>query len=248
MPWFCSACAASSTRSTSAGAIAVLAFRDEVLGEGEIIEDAVRVGPLLEDVVVLEEVVVAEGGVRHHQRLHGRRVLFQKIDDARVRIDDDFVGEALPALAVEGLVAHELLAERPMAVEQRHAGRGIGVEHLLGGYHLDPGLVDVEPKLAMADSPQRHHRSWQGCRSSNRRPRTEACLRLRLARHQAPTDAALFSARRVPGIQGRCRAGREPCAWPSGVPATGSDRRRAKACSAALSPRRRSSGSRPTSM
>ena len=35
------------------------------------------------------------------------------------------------------LVLGEVLAERPVLVEQRHAGRGIGVEHLLGGDDLD---------------------------------------------------------------------------------------------------------------
>ena len=173
-------------------AIAVLAFRDIVLGEGEVIEDAVRVRPLLEDVIVLEEVVVAERRVRHHQRLHGGRVLFEKIDDARVRVDDDFVGEGLPALAVEGLVAHELLAERPMPVEQRHAGRGIGVEHLLRGYDLDARLVYVEPKLAMADRLDAIVNLGEGVEvpigTLEQKP-----IFGRLALHHAPTDVFLRS-------------------------------------------------------
>ncbi len=44
-------------------AVAFLALRDIVLGEGEIVKDAGGVGPLLEDVVVLEEVVVPERGM-----------------------------------------------------------------------------------------------------------------------------------------------------------------------------------------
>ena len=45
-------------------AVAFLAGGDIALGEIEIIENAGGVGPLLEEVVVLEEVVMAEGGVR----------------------------------------------------------------------------------------------------------------------------------------------------------------------------------------
>src|SRR5437667_8582476 len=52
-----------------AHAVVVLAFGNVALGEGEIIQDPVRVGPLPEDVVVLEEMVVAEGRVGEHGRL-----------------------------------------------------------------------------------------------------------------------------------------------------------------------------------
>src|SRR5260370_42330035 len=41
----------------------------------------------------------------------------------------------------------EVLAERPMLVEQRHAGRGIGIEHLLRGDHLDLVRIGVEPEF-----------------------------------------------------------------------------------------------------
>src|SRR5262245_14118132 len=133
------------------GAIAVLAFGDIVLRECEVIENAVRVRPLLEDVIVLEKVIVAEGGMRQHKRLHRRGVFFQEVDDTRIGVDDDLVGEALPALTVEGLVADELLAEGPMPVKERHPRRGVSIEHLLCRYDLDARPVNAEPKLANAN-------------------------------------------------------------------------------------------------
>ena len=42
----------------------LLALGDVVAGEGEIIENAAGIGPLPEQVVVLEEMVVTERGVR----------------------------------------------------------------------------------------------------------------------------------------------------------------------------------------
>ena len=161
------------------------------LREGKIIEDAVRVGPLLEDVIVLEEVVMAEGGMRQHQRLHRRRVLFQQVDDARVGIDNDFVGEPLPALPVERLVAHELLAERPVLIEKRHACRSVSIEHLLGRYHLDPWPVNVEPQLSetdFGDAVVDARKSVEvPVRTLEEKP-VAGCGR----RHQAPTHAALL--------------------------------------------------------
>jgi hypothetical protein len=43
------------------------------------------------------------------------------------------------------------LAEGPVLVEQGHADGGIGIEHLLGGDHLDLVGIDVESQLADAD-------------------------------------------------------------------------------------------------
>jgi len=43
------------------------------------------------------------------------------------------------------------LAEAPMPVHQRQADRGIGVEHLLRGDHLDLVGIDVEPEFAERD-------------------------------------------------------------------------------------------------
>ena len=143
-------------------AVALLALRDIALGEIEIIENALGVGPLPEQVIVLEEMIVAEGGMRDHQRLHRRGVFLHQIGDARRGVDHDLIGEAQQALAIERLVMGEMLAERPVLVEQRHADRGIGVQHLLGGDDLDLVGIDVEPELGLrAISSQA---SWMRCR------------------------------------------------------------------------------------
>src|SRR5258705_7599297 len=55
--------------------------------------------------------------------------------------------EAHNAFAIERLMICEMLAERPMLVEQRHAGRGIGIQHLLCGDDLDLVRVDLEPQF-----------------------------------------------------------------------------------------------------
>ena len=49
----------------------------------------------------------------------------------------------------------EVLAETPMPVHQRQPGRGIGIEHLLGGDDLDLQRVDVEPHLVEGDALDR---------------------------------------------------------------------------------------------
>ena len=103
-------------------AITLLVLGDEAARELEIIENAVGVGPLLEDVIVLEEVAVAVAGVREHKRLHRRGVFLHDVDDAGVGIDDDLVREALIALAIHRFVAGEMLAEAPVPIEERHAG------------------------------------------------------------------------------------------------------------------------------
>ncbi|MEY9665001.1 hypothetical protein ABIE80_003709 [Bradyrhizobium diazoefficiens] len=130
-------------------AVALLALHDVVLGEIEIVQNAVGVGPLLEQIVVLEEVIVAEGGVRDHQRLHRRRILLHQIGDAGRGVDHDLIGEAHQALAVGGLVVGEVLAEGPVLVEQGHADRRVGIQHLLGGDDLDLVRIDVEPEIVL---------------------------------------------------------------------------------------------------
>ena len=132
-------------------AVPFLARGDIALGEIEIVKDAGGVGPLLEQVIILEEVVVAEGGVGDDQRLHRHRVLLHAIADAWVGVDHDLIGERLVAPAVERFVTHETLAIRPMGVHQRHADRAIGVEHLLGRYDLDLVRKDVEAELVASD-------------------------------------------------------------------------------------------------
>ena len=131
--------------------VALLAASDIAFGEIEIIEDAVGVGPLTEQVIVLEEMVVAEGGVRDHQRLHGRGIFFHQIGDAGRGIDHDLIGETHQPLAIEGFVVSETLAERPVLVEQRHTGRGIGIQHLLGGDDFDLVRIGIETEFAMRD-------------------------------------------------------------------------------------------------
>ena len=63
-------------------ALALLALRHVGLGEFEIVENAVGIGPLLEQIVVLEEMVVAERRMRDHQRLHGRGVFLHQVGNA----------------------------------------------------------------------------------------------------------------------------------------------------------------------
>src|SRR6185437_1678678 len=50
------------------------------------------------------------------------------------------------------LVAREMLAKRPVLVEQRHPDRGVGVQHLLGADDLDLIGIDVEPELLERDA------------------------------------------------------------------------------------------------
>ncbi len=100
-------------------AVGVLAARDEVTGEGEIVQDAVGVRPLPEQVVILEEVIVSEGGMGDHQRLHRHGVLLHDVADAGARVDDDLIGETLQAVPIERFLAGKSLAEAPMPVHQR---------------------------------------------------------------------------------------------------------------------------------
>ena len=95
-------------------AIALLARGDVALGESEIIENAFGVGPLLEQIVVLEEMVVAETGMRHDDGLHRHGIFLEQIRNAGIGIDHHLVGEALEAVLVERLLAGEQFAERPV--------------------------------------------------------------------------------------------------------------------------------------
>ena len=88
-----------------------LALRHVVLGEIQIIENSVGIRPLLEQIIVLEEMVVTEGRVRDHQRLHGRGIFFHQIGNARRAVDHDLICEAHKPFAVERLVMREVLAE-----------------------------------------------------------------------------------------------------------------------------------------
>ena len=136
-------------------AVAFLALGHIGLGEGQIVDDVVGLRPHLELVVVFEEVVVPVGGMRQHEGLHGHGVLLHDVADAGVGIDDQLVGKRAHAALVVGLVVGEALAERPVPVHQRHADRGVGIEHLLGRDNLDLVGIDVESELAQRDVAHR---------------------------------------------------------------------------------------------
>ncbi|MCY1308280.1 hypothetical protein D9M70_582740 [compost metagenome] len=95
--------------------------------------------------------IVAERGMRRDQRLHRHRVFFHEIGDAGVGIDHQLIGEAAVPLAIVVLLIGEALAEGPMLVHERHADRGIGVEHLLGGDDLQLVRVDAEAHFLKRD-------------------------------------------------------------------------------------------------
>ena len=125
-------------------AVALLAFGDVVLGVDQVVDDRRRIGPHAEQVVALEEAVVAVGGMRDDQRLHRHRVLLHQVADAGVAVDDDLVGQAHVAALVVLLGGDELLAVAPVAVVHRHAHAGVGVHHLLGGDDLQLVRVGVQ--------------------------------------------------------------------------------------------------------
>src|ERR1700738_190996 len=131
--------------------MALLALRDVALGEVEIVENPLGVGPRLEQVVVLEEVIMAERRMSDDERLHRRRVFLHQVGNARRAVDHDLIGETLQALAIERFVMREMLAEGPMLVEQGHSDRRVGIEHLLGGDDLDLIRIDVEAEFAERD-------------------------------------------------------------------------------------------------
>ena len=132
-------------------AVALFAACDIAFGESEIIENAVGVRPLPELIIVLEEVIVTESRMGDHKRLHRGGVFLHDVADARIGIDDDLIGETLQSHAIDAFVLREALAERPVPIEQRHAGRRIGVQHLLGRNDLDLIGENVEAELLVGD-------------------------------------------------------------------------------------------------
>ena len=125
-------------------AVPLLAFGDVVLRVDEVVDDRRRVGPHAEQVVALEEAVVAVGRVRDDERLHRHRVLLHQVGDAGVAVDDDLVRQPHVAAAIVLLGRDELLAVAPVAVVHRHADRRVGVHHLLGGDDLELVRIGVE--------------------------------------------------------------------------------------------------------
>ena len=122
----------------------LLAFHDVAAREHEVVEDRLGIGPLPEQVIALEERIVTVAGVRDDERLRRHRVLFHQVGDTGLGVDDDLVRESLHAAPVRLLVADELLAVRPVRIADRQTARCVGVEHLLGGDHLDLVRIGVE--------------------------------------------------------------------------------------------------------
>src|SRR5690606_22357306 len=133
-------------------AVALLALGDVLPGKDQVVDDRAGVGPGAEQVVTLEKAVVAVAGVGDDQGLHGDGVLFHQVGDAGVGIDHDLVGQTHLATAVGLFRAEKMLAVGPVVITQRHAHRGVGVHHLLGGDHLDLVGVGVE-RIAFGDPP-----------------------------------------------------------------------------------------------
>ncbi|EWS64292.1 hypothetical protein Y695_02465 [Hydrogenophaga sp. T4] len=129
-------------------AMQLLALRDIVSGIDQVVDDGLGVGPHAEQVVALEERVVAVAGVRDHQRLHGHGVLFHQVGDAGIGVDHDLVGQPHLTAPVVFLGRDELLAEGPVAVVDRHAHRGVGIDHLFGGDDLQLHRVGVQSEVA----------------------------------------------------------------------------------------------------
>ncbi|MNF26851.1 hypothetical protein D3C84_74950 [compost metagenome] len=125
-------------------AMAFLALHDVLLGEHQVVDDRAGVGPGAEQVVALEEAVVAVAGVGDHQCLHAHGVLFHQVGDAGIGVDHDLVGQAHLSAFVILLGAEEVFAIGPVVITQGHAHRGVGVHHLLGGDQLDLDGVGVQ--------------------------------------------------------------------------------------------------------
>ena len=137
----------------------LLAFRDVVACEQHVVEHGIRLGPLSEEIVALGEAVVAETGVRNHQRLHGERVVFHQEGDTGIGIDDDFVGQGVGARPVLAALDQKMLAEAPMGVVDRQAARDIAVEHLFAGDDFQlvrKGIERVALRMARTYSFDRH--------------------------------------------------------------------------------------------
>ncbi|MCY1406639.1 hypothetical protein D9M71_219110 [compost metagenome] len=125
-------------------AMALLALHDVLLGEHQVVDDRAGIGPGAEQVVALEETVMAVAGVSHHQGLHAHGVFFHQVGDARVGIDHDFVGQPHLPPAVRFFRAEEMFAVGPVVITQWHAYRSIGIHHLFSGNDLDLVRVGIQ--------------------------------------------------------------------------------------------------------
>ena len=93
---------------------------EEVAGQHHDIDDGLGIRPGFEQLVVLEEGIVAVAGVSNDQRLHGQGVLLHQVGDAGVGVENDLIGKAHATPAVVALHAEEVLAEGPVMVVDRH--------------------------------------------------------------------------------------------------------------------------------
>src|SRR3546814_3398265 len=66
--------------------VTLLAVHDVGFGEFQIIQNAFCIGPLLEEIIILEKMIMAEGRMRDDERLHHRGVFFHDIADAGIGI------------------------------------------------------------------------------------------------------------------------------------------------------------------
>ncbi len=132
--------------------VAVFAFADVLLGEHQVVNDRAGVGPAAEQVVALEERVVAVAGVGNHQCLHAHGVLFHQVGNAGVGVDDDLVGQPHVATAVALFGGEKMLAVGPVVIAQRHAYRGVGVHHLLCSDDLDLVGIGIQSVDLMGDT------------------------------------------------------------------------------------------------
>ena len=131
-------------------AIALLALRHVMTGKHQVIDDRAGVGPGAEQVVTLEEGVVAIRGMGNNQRLHRQGVFLHQVGDAGIGVDHDLVGQAHLAALIALGCAEKLFAEGPVMVANRHAHGAVGVHHLLGADHLDLVRVGVQAELGGA--------------------------------------------------------------------------------------------------
>ena len=113
------------------------ALHDVLLGEHQVIDDCIGLGPLPKQVVALEKGIVSVTGVSDHQRLHGHGVLFHEVRNAGVGIDHHLVGKVLLPGFVQMLVNRKGFAVTPVWIHHGHGTAGIRIQHLLGTDHFN---------------------------------------------------------------------------------------------------------------
>jgi len=78
---------------------------------------------LFEQMIILEEMIMAKGSMGHHQCLHGHGIFFHDVTDTGIGIDDNFVSQAAETFAVHAFIAQETFAKGPVIIHHRHAHR-----------------------------------------------------------------------------------------------------------------------------